>query len=156
MSKAETKASGDACPFFAGWDRSPEACQKRADAMRATIPSDVAEQVRGQLVIKVGRVAVVFLEAVPAAVLFQIFHAGGAGVLHFGGQEDQRFAVHDELITAPVALYAGRRFQFLLGQIPLLMSAGNHGAACCGRASRTTRWPCRGTRHRWCGYLTCR
>jgi hypothetical protein len=46
--------TGSSCPFDAGYDRSPEGKQMRADELRATIPAEVAAQVRGLIVSELG------------------------------------------------------------------------------------------------------
>ena len=46
--------SGSSCPFMAGWDQSDAACRNRTDALYATIPCEVAAQVRELAVAEFG------------------------------------------------------------------------------------------------------
>ena len=52
--EAGLEQNGSSCSFCADWDGSPEARQKRADELRATIPAEVAGQVSGLIVADLG------------------------------------------------------------------------------------------------------
>lgn len=48
--RAIPEETGSPCPFLADGDRSPAGKQKRADELRATVPTEVAAQVQGWVV----------------------------------------------------------------------------------------------------------